>query len=198
MSPATYKDLSRHTRVVVASRWSLWGLIAFLVIALIWVAADDNGGEGARLVFSASKPQQAEQNVMQQPRYQGLDNRNQPYVVVADKAIQQDKNTVLLYNIRADMNQNDGTWLALNSTEGTLQTDKESLYLSKGVQLFYEGGYEMNTEDAYVDVQAGSAYGNTPVTGQSPMGTLEADSFAVKDKGRLIEFNGSVRMKLYP
>lgn len=183
--------------MVVFSRWMLWGMVGVMIIAIIWVAAIE-GDDGARLVFSSSSGKQAQQNVMEAPRYQGLDKDNQPYIVEADKAVQKDKQTVELFNIKADMNQNDGTWLALNASAGEMTLDEERLYLSGGVQLFYDGGYEFSTEDVHVDIDEGSAYGKNRVEGQGPPGTLQADSFAAKDQGKILEFNGSVRMTLYP
>lgn len=184
--------------MVIASRRLLWVLFAFMIAAIIWVTMDKNGGDGARLVFSTTKQEPNQQNVMLSPRYQGLDERNQPFVVVADKAIQEDKKTVLLFNIKADMNQNDGKWLALDSKEGKMNLDEKLMYLHGGVQLFYDGGYEMRTDHANVDIQKGSARGDGPVEGQGPIGTLQANSFSVHDRGKVIEFNGSVRMTLYP
>ncbi|MGE0753726.1 MAG: LPS export ABC transporter periplasmic protein LptC [Alphaproteobacteria bacterium] len=190
---------SLHTRIVVASRRFLWVLVALMVAAIIWVTVGDNKSDGARLVFSGSTPDvQNEQNVMMAPRYQGLDEKNQPYVVEADKAVQLDKETVLLYNIKSDISQQDGAWLALDAAEGKMQLDREYLFLHRGVHLFYEGGYEMSTEQAHIDIDKGTAYGESLVQGIAPMGTLQADSFSARDQGKVIEFNGSVRMTIYP
>ncbi len=96
------------------------------------------------------------------------------------------------------MMQNSGTWIGLNAGSGELNTKTRKLRLNDGVSLFYDGGYEMRGDHAFVDIAAGTAYGDTPVEGQAPGGTLQADRFEVMDNGKVIRFNGSVRMKLYP
>ncbi len=186
-----------HTRVVVASRWSLWVLVGLIVGIIVWIASG-NGRDKSRLVFSNISKNEELQNVMEQPRYQGMDEKNQPYTVIADKAVQKDEETIVLHNIRADMNQKEGKWLALNAGEGELDMKSKKMQLYNGVSMFYDGGYEFHTDHAQVDIHGGSAYGDAPVEGQGPTGTLEADGFSVADHAKVIRFNGSVRMKLYP
>ncbi len=190
--------LTKHTRIVIASRWSLWVLVAIMVAVIFWVASSNSGKDGSRLVFSSVSKNENLQNVMEKPHYQGVDQNDQPFTVIAEKAIQKDPNTVELFTIRADMNQNNGTWLALNSGKGELNLETKQIQLDDGVNMFYDGGYEFRTSHAQVDMEKGSASGNAPVEGQAPTGTLQADSFSVENRGQVIKFNGSVRMTLYP
>src|SRR3546814_1694721 len=50
--------------------------------------------------------------VMKNPRYRGVDANNQPYVVTADRAIQdpQDEPLVTKDNVHAELSMNDGDW----------------------------------------------------------------------------------------
>lgn len=191
-------NVASYTRFVIASRWSLWGLIAIIVAVIVWVASSNTGKDGARLVFSSVSKNENLQNVMEQPRYQGVDQNDQPFTVIADKAIQLDKNTIELHAIRADMNQKDGTWLALNSGKGELNMETKKIKLEQDVNMFYDGGYEFRTSHANIDMDKGSASGDAPVEGQGPSGVLKADSFSIENRGQVIKFNGSVRMTLYP
>ncbi len=189
----------RYTRFVIFGKHFLWVLIAAIVAIVVWIAADNTGGDSKRIVFT-NLPQQAitgTQNVMLKPHYQGLDAHNQPYTVIADRATQVDADTISMDNIRADMTQQNGKWVALNAKAGVLNTQTKQLDLTGGVDLFYEGGYEMRTDHAHVDIPAGAAYGDAHVEGQGPAGTLEADSFHVAENGRTIRFDGSVKMRLY-
>jgi lipopolysaccharide export system protein LptC len=187
-----------YTRLVVLGRHVLWLLVAIIVGAVLWIASREAGDEGARLVFSNEPVKQAPpQNEMQSPVYQGLDAKNNPYTVVAEKAVQKDKDTVMLYAIRADMQQQNHKWLALTAGSGQLSITEKKLLLMDGVNLFYGDGFEMETEHAQVDIAAGTAYGASRVTGQGPLGTLKAKGFEVEERGRVIRFNGSVRVKVY-
>ncbi len=187
-----------YTQFVIISRWSLWVLIGVVVIAVVWVASSNNGKDGTRLVFSSVTKNEAMQNVMEKPRYQGMDQKNQPFTVIAERAIQKDKDTIELHDIHADMNQQDGSWLALNSGVGELNLETKKIKLERDVNMFYDGGYEFRTSEAQVDINKGSAQGSSHIEGQGPAGILQADSFIVENRGQVIKFNGSVRMTLYP
>jgi lipopolysaccharide export system protein LptC len=187
----------RYTRFVAFGKHTLWILIAFILTTVIWIVSDNTGDNGSRIVFSNAPKMEVLENVMTKPHYQGVDVNNQPFTVIADKAVQKDKNIVDLENISADMMRADGKWLALKALSGQLDNQKKHMTLVGGVSLFYEGGIEFNTKQAYVDMAGGRAYGDSPVQGQGPMGTITANSFEVLERGKSIRFNGSVRMKLY-
>lgn len=191
-------SVARYSRFVSFGKRFLWLLIAGVLGLVIWIASRNTGEQGSRLVFSNITQNADMQNVMVNPRYQGLDAKNQPYTVIADIALQKDKENVELSKIRAEMTQNNGVWLALNAGSGEINTASRKMELKNGVEVFYDSGYELHSASAFVDIHAGSAYGNEKVTGQARGGTLEADRFEVIDRGRVIRFNGSVRMTLYP
>jgi len=137
------------------------------------------------------------QNLMAHPHYQGVDAHDRPYTIIADQATQIDAQNVSMVKVRADMIMNSGAWVALNSGTGKLNLTGKQADLMDGVDMFYEGGYEFRTDHAHVDIAKGEAYGDAPVEGQGPPGTLKADSFEIKNHGANIRFNGSVRVKLY-
>lgn len=188
---------SRYTRFVMFGKRFLWVLIAVVVGLVVWISSDTGGGNTPRLVFSNTPQGNTLETVMMNPHYQGIDAKNQPYTVIAEKATQLDKERVSLEKVSADL-KNGESWVAVAAATGEMNTETRQLYLAGGVSLFYEGGYEFRSEHAHVDVRAGTAYGTSPVEGQGPAGTLLADSFAISDQGKVIRFNGSVRMTLYP
>ncbi len=189
--------VSRYTRFVALIKRFLWVLVAGIVGLVVWIASGI-GDKGARMVFSHIPKSENLENIMSKPHYQGIDLNNNPYTVIAEKAVQQDKDTVLLSTISADMARPGDKWVALTARSGTLNTETKQMTLTGGVNLFYEGGYEFESDHAQVDINKGAAYGDSPVNGRGPLGTLKADSFEIRDRGDSIRFNGSVRMKLYP
>lgn len=189
--------VARYTRFVRSVRGILWSMIVLVIALIIYIASSNSSDDKTRLVFSSVKKTGALENVMTNPHYQGLDAKNQPYSVMADEAIQQDTKTVLLKNIRADMDGKDNKWLALQAGEGELKIDQKTLMLSHGVEMFYDGGYEFRTPHAFIDIDKGSAKGDAAIEGQGAFGTLQANSFEVLERGKIIRFNGSVRMKVY-
>ncbi len=191
------RKVAGYTRFVVLGRGLLWLLIAALVFLIIYIAIGNRTSDKVRLVFSDIKQMEDLQNVMKNPDYQGFDNNNMPYRVLADQATQYDADTVLLNNIRADLMTKKGNWLALYSGAGKLHNTDKTLQLTKGVNMFYDGGYEFRSEMAFVDIAKGSASGNQPVNGQGPVGTIEAQRFSVYDRGDILIFEGSVKVVIY-
>ncbi len=188
--------VARYTRFVALFKHSLWALAAMTVVGVVWIA-EDNSESGGRIVLSNVPKTGNLQNVMIKPRYQGIDAHNRPFTVIADKATQLDADNVSMVNVRADMTMASGAWVALNSGTGLLNLQTKQMELQHGVDMFYDGGYEFRSDHAHVDIQQGTAYGDSPVEGQGPAGTLKADGFSSRDHGQVMRFNGSVRMKLY-
>lgn len=175
----------------------LWLSIALVIALIIYISTDNDTADKARLVFSNIRQVDDLQNVMKNPNYHGFDKNNMPYSVTADQATQLDAETVRLYHIKADMQTQKGQWLALHAGEGDLKNSAKTLMLTKGVDMFYDGGYEFRCEKAFVNIDKGQVAGDSPITGQGPMGTLVANRFSVFDRGQKIIFEGAVKMVIY-
>ncbi len=190
-------SMAKYTRMVLLGKNFLWILATGIIAVVVWIASSSNGDNGGRMVFT-NVPKSVElENIMQKPRYQGVDVHNRPYTIEADNALQKDKDTILLENVSADMTGDNNAWIALKSGSGVLNTETKQMELLKGVEIFYEGGYQFRTDHAHVDIGKGSATGNSPIEGQGGAGTIEAKSFSIVERGNIINFNGSVRMLLY-
>jgi lipopolysaccharide export system protein LptC len=188
----------RYTRRVSFLRIILWMLVTFTISALVWIASDNSSSEsGIRVVFSNIPKSENLQNIMVQPHYQGVDGKNNPYTVMADQAIQLDKENVALEKVRGDMTTGKSAWVAINADKGQINITTKQLELNEHVNMFYEGGYEFRSNHAHIDIQNGSAYGDLPIEGQGPPGTLTADRFEISEHGAVIRFKGSVKMTLY-
>lgn len=188
---------SGSTRSVFFGRGFLWLMILFIVGLIFYIAIGNSTSDSTRLVFSQIKQMSDLQNVMKKPFYHGLDKDNMPFSITADQAIQQDADTVLMQNLKADMETKGGKWVALQANSGEFKSSTKVLTLTRDVDMFYDGGFEFRSDYAVIDVANGTASGNMPITGQGPMGTLQADKFAVYNRGDVIRFEGNVRTRIY-
>ncbi len=190
-------SMAKYTRLVLLGKNLLWGLAAGIIALVVWIASNNNADNGGRMVFT-NVPKAADmQNIMQKPRYHGVDVHNRPYTIDADSALQKDKDTVVLQNVSADMTGDNNAWIALKSGSGELNMTTKEMELLQGVEVFYEGGYQFRTDHAHVDIGKGSVAGDSHIEGQGAAGTIEANSFTITERGNIINFNGSVRMLLY-
>ena len=62
------------------------------------------------------------------------------------------------------------------------------LYRAKGVTLY--------TQSAAMDLKQGAAAGSEPTHAEGPFGTLDAQGFALVDKGAVMQFDGKSRLLL--
>ena len=190
-----FRRLGRHTRFVNISKIALiLTTLGLLGIAIIWPLMEtDQAGVRINMITVTDEKDQ-EMPVMKNPRFQGTDNKNQPYLVTADKAVQQDKDHVRLLKVSADMSFEDSSWMLVSANEGILTLSEKDLLLLGKVELFHDGGYEMQTERIRVDIAGGHAYGDHPLRGRGPMGLIEARQFEIFDRGERLVFHGPVRV----
>jgi lipopolysaccharide export system protein LptC len=134
------------------------------------------------------------------PRYVGTDSQNQPYMVTADQALQVsgDSNVTELVKPKGDITLTDGTWLSLTADTGTYRKKEQLLDLEGQVNLFHDGGYEILTARAHVDLVKNKAEGNDPVTGQGPDTELSGEGFRVYDRGQRVIVTGQSRLLIRP
>lgn len=171
--------------------------LILLVVAWPQIAPDEKLFQVEAIKNAA---QEAQNLNMINARFNGFDDKEQPFTVTADMTTQRpgEKNRVELQKPKADITLQDGTWLALTAKVGYYDRETELLDLVGAVDLFHDQGFEVRTETAQVDLKQGIASGNDPVQSQGPSGTLTSEGFRVLDKGDTVIFTGKSKMILYP
>jgi lipopolysaccharide export system protein LptC len=119
---------------------------------------------------------------MIKPKLTGVDKKGSPYLVTADVAIQDARNTkhARLKNVSADLTTKSGGWVNIEAPQGYLAGDVNKLDLFGAVSMFTDTGYEAHTDLAHVDIANGIVVGPHRVYGQGPLGTFVADKFRVE------------------
>ncbi len=142
---------------------------------------------------------QADNLTMLNARYQGRDDKDQLFNLTADKASQATggDDLIELEQLKADLFTNGGAWLAVTASSGQYRQRTNMLDLAGAVSLYHDDGFELHTESAHVDLEAGTATSSDPVQGQGPFGLLTAEGFAVVDRGQRIIFFGNSRLILF-
>jgi lipopolysaccharide export system protein LptC len=119
---------------------------------------------------------------MIKPKLTGSDSKGSPYLVTADQAIQDARNTkhARLKNVAADLTTKTGGWTNIEAPNGFLAGDTNELNLFGAVSMFTDTGYEAHTDLANIDLTNGIVVGPHRVTGQGPLGTFVADKFRIE------------------
>lgn len=172
--------------------------VGLIVLVIAWPRIKSD--ETFRIGFASVNLTGETEAGMDNARYVGTDDSRRPFSVTADlaRAVENGANEVVLELPKADLTLEDGTWLVMTANTGRYAHDASLLNLKGGVNLFHDTGYEISTEVLDVDLKAGSARGDTPLSGHGPFGELKARGINLIDKGQVIYFTGPARVVLYP
>jgi lipopolysaccharide export system protein LptC len=138
--------------------------------------------------------------VMNNPRYRGTDTNGQPYVVTADRAIQdpKDDKQVTLDRVQADITMTNGEWWSLNSDTGLYNGNSQMLDLYGNINVFGDRGSEMHGHSAEINLQTKVISSDDKVWGHAGFGSIQANGLRVYDRGRVIVFINGVKTKIFP
>lgn len=192
--------IRRYSRFVGLMKLIL-PLIALLLVGLVIIWPQITPLKtGIRLGTADLAPEDVGAGRMLNPRFTGVDSKNQFYTVTAREAHQPagDKDTVLLEEPQADILTQNSAWLAVTALSGTFRQTLSTLELAGNVTIFHDQGYEVRTEQAFVDLKAGIAHGTVAVRGHGPFGILNAQGFRIdRNKGTVL-FTGKAKLTLRP
>jgi len=149
--------------------------------------------------FATLDPRETDPRTLVNPRFLGLDDKEQPYTLIARSAEEHsdDPNLVDLDNPQGDILLNEGRWVALNGDTGLYSKQDRTLDLWGNVTLYRDDGFEFKSETAHLNLDDSSGHGDDPVKGQWPDGTIQSEGFELIDGGAVINFTGHANLLLY-
>jgi lipopolysaccharide export system protein LptC len=130
------------------------------------------------------------------PRYNGVDERNQPFTVTADTARQAGEERIDMTAPKGDMSLTSGAWLMVQGKTGVYMQKAQQLDLTGDVWMYRDDGTTLSTDVATLDVRGGAVATESRTHVEGPFGTLEAQGFVALDRGQIIRFTGPVRLVL--
>jgi lipopolysaccharide export system protein LptC len=197
----TIKRLSqRYSRFVGLMKFVLPATaLGLTALVLAWPGGDSDP-EAIRLSFASLESDEQGNPGMTNARFVGSDRRNRPFLVTADRALQDsdDPGRVNLRTLQADMTLENGMWLTGVAESGLYDRQQQTLDLIGPVNIFSDAGYEFQAQSSTVDLANGSASSDKPVKGQGPFGVLSASGYRFLDRGQRLIFEGQVKLVLQP
>ena len=132
------------------------------------------------------------------PSYMGIDDERRPYRISAASASRRAGSgaPIRLRSPQADLLTGDGGWVALTAESGVYDEAARTVDLAGAVTILIDRGYRIESDEARIDLAAGTAEGGRPVAGRGPAGTVEGEGFRVRDRGRRVLFAGRGRAVL--
>jgi lipopolysaccharide export system protein LptC len=180
-------------------RWSkrLLPVVALALLASLALWPElDRQQEAARYAFRRGLNVSADGGRLTDARYRGVDDKGEPYAVTATTAVQDGAERVNLTMPKADVTTSDGNWFMVQAKQGVYIQHEGQLDLQGDATLYRQDGTTMISDTATVDLKAGVAAGSHMTHAEGPFGTLDAQGFALVDKGTVIQFTGPARLVL--
>ena len=175
-------------------------LLLFSVSILILVFYNNNYIEKEKVYSDFSYNEidfQSARQVLRKPTFIGIDKKNQPFKVMANKATRL-KNEPNIFN--------------LEKPTGEINTGKEKFFLSGDIGVFYKnveqlevkGNVEFNngdemtftTSEMYFDFKKEILSGNKRVNGKKNNSVIVSEGFKILNNGEQIFFTGKTKLKL--
>lgn len=195
---ATALDTLRYSRFVLLMKRVLPIAASVLIAAVLIYSLVPRQSDRITMVYQ-SLGRIENDLAMVQPRLTGTDEKGNPFVITADRAVQDARNPhrARLVNIQADMTLHGQQWVNATAAKGAFDMDAGTLALSGGISIFSDSGYELHTSRGHIDLKIGRFVGPEMVRGQGPSGTFSADRFEIDHATQKIHLLGDVHMTMF-
>ncbi len=194
--PPSKRELMMRRVMITMTKLGLPLLAIVLLSAIAFWPEIVRLEDAQRVTFRRLLAVEPESGRMLDPHYHGIDERSRPYTITAAWADQAGPNRVNLGDPKGDLVLENGQWLMVQSQEGVYIQHTGLLDLSKNVVLYRDDGTVLRSQTASADVKQGAAASNDKTHAEGPFGVLDAQGFALTDKGGAIQFQGPARMIL--
>ena len=199
-----FGKLTRYTRFVLYSKWSLAVLALLLMAVLIAWPYVTRNDSGVRVSFIGSAGQLVSKTGlaprMQNPRFEGVTDAGDTFKVTGAMAIQEANNVVVVEKVNGELIRKNGQWLSLSADNATYYQAQNLLDLKGNVNVINDQGYNILTDAARVDTRSMRVVGDGVISGTGPSGALSANGFEMTDNGATVTLGkqGRVKVRIEP
>ncbi|MES2054623.1 MAG: LPS export ABC transporter periplasmic protein LptC [Pseudomonadota bacterium] len=189
---------SSHDRVVAGSKILLpigiGILAAFLVMAPLTTTAE------VSFLLDKNKVEVAKERLrIQKAMYRGEDGKGQPFALTAGSAVQQSSREpiVQLRTLTAAISLPDGP-ATLMAGKGRYNMNTEQVAVDGPIRFKAANGYQLDTNDATVDLKTRKMQSDNAVTGTVPQGTFSANGMKADLETHVVTLDGNARLRIVP
>ena len=124
--------------------------------------------------------------------YTGVDNKNQPYSLVAAQATRPNALHGIydLTKPEGEITMQNGDWMDGKADFGRYDEIGKKLWLGGNVRLFHDKGYQVTTDEAQINLNTQDVWGDKTVLIQGPFGTIRGVGFRFLDSGHTVVIEG--------
>lgn len=138
--------------------------------------------------------------VMQNPAISGRNKQDISYSMKAVRALQDiaNPNIITLETIHAEMPVNDTLIATVDATSGIYDRGANTLDMNAPFSISMNNGVVADFQVAYLNIDAGEMNSRKPIAISMNGGSIVAQSLRMTDKGRVVTFEGAVKVVVEP
>jgi lipopolysaccharide export system protein LptC len=182
-----------HSRLVYALRW----LLPTLIMAMLGLLGAFVATQAMRA--AAARPKESPTQIrMISPHFIGRDNQGRAFNLSSRMAMRDDTDMQRV-NLTAPVMMLDTDSprpKTLTADRGVYDEDTRMLRLTGHVRVDDSTNSTAGTSEALVDTRAGTVSGGAGVSGQGPMGQIQAGSYTASQKSDVVVMHGGVHAVL--
>jgi len=187
---AHYSKLVRRLRFMLP-------IVALMIIGLLfaWPNMQD---QNIPTIENEAKKTLSGRKELLNPVFESVDSKNQPYKVIAKRAIQgeTDENLIMLEQPTGKVTIQSGEILDVIAINGAYRQDIHRLFLKGAVELVYGDQYKLETEELDIDMKQSQAWSKHNVRATGSIGVLTAAGLEARNNEGLLIFTGPAQLIL--
>jgi lipopolysaccharide export system protein LptC len=192
-----FRTAARHSRLVAILRKVL-PVLAVVVLAGYFISSRMSITVGD-VTASISGVQVTDGALrMTNPKFQGTDKKNGAYVISAEYADQDLKNTkiIRLHAIKADLSTPAGSWSRMDAARGIYNSDADRLVMLDKITVATSSGVTGELTYASLDTKDQILRAHQRVHFELPNGTVKASALTFSSPSHVLTFRGNVRVHI--
>lgn len=120
------------------------------------------------------------------PQFDAVDKAGRPFQIKAKEGIEREEGKLEFEKPSVLMPTQSGDTVSVTALSGLWKRQEQALLLKGNVELQHSSGLHLQSESVTVDLATGSAQGQERLTGEGPLGKIEASGFQFKGKDQTI------------
>ncbi|NRP71925.1 hypothetical protein ILFOPFJJ_02818 [Ensifer psoraleae] len=197
-SSDAYASAARHSALV--KRLKVVLPLAASVIAMIFVAVSFVRAFLPEELQLETATIEDGKIVMQNPAISGRNKQDISYSMKAQRALQDIANPdlITLETIHAEMPVNETLIATVDAASGIYDRGANTLDMNAPFTISMNNGVNADFQSAYLDINAGEMETKRPIAISMKGGSIIAQTLRMTDKGRIVTFEGMVRVNVDP
>ncbi len=188
-----------YSKFIKAMRYILPLLaLALITVVATWSEIDDKIVAIPKEDLIPTSQTIIGQTELTNPRFETVDEFNQPVLVIADQALQNQTNPDLvnLTNPAANFQTENGSAMYIQAQAGTLEQKEGKLFLEQNVQIKHDNGYVLQAQELRLNMKTKQAFSDKNIKITSEKAVITAEGLDGNMEAGILIFKGPATLTI--